>query len=779
VYANNAPSFYEAYASRVAELKGLEPSGELTDRLSAAFNSVYRLVALDIDGTLTVDTKPDIDPAAAVLVAALLRQGVEVLLVTGRGRDATRRAAKELSERGDISGNLLSRLSALTNNGVVLLESAPGGDMLQRETSLHPGFGLDEAREAVDLALGELDIRHDTRPHALTSDGEGTRGALRIELRSDDDQVRALEALTNEELSGIKLTTGRYGATPTIDLTSVDKAEAIARVADRRGIDPDMILRIGDRGADPENDWTMLNSAAGFTVGSFSMSDEGCWPVLRDDGEQLFGTDATRALIDGVLLFPPLSIAPEDPTGVLNDLLRVQEISEGRARQELRTFEQRMTVRATLSAGTVRTVARARTLHAADFFDPRSGGVRLRDWELESVADAATELFELPSIQLPPPEEEPAQSWSMWTDTGVLLRGPEYYRGVIDHDATFESVAAPHAEFLSRGSDLIQQMTSRGFSLVDWKIALGLLDYARNATLHALVAAFGADDQPRGAAAHLALVDVSDVFAALLVDSDAAWDTIRPRLAEQLNSVCSLLRDASAEMGAHTIYGYRECDSFVENFMAAEIALRDLRESGAWDPSQPVLAVGLAYGGAELPAALTSVARRQGSTVLGSLLRLSTYGEARLDQTSKVRRGDADYVRELKEEPGRFMVLESQAKIDPKVPVILCDDNLTTAISLQHARDVLLLLDYRVIGAAVVRYPSANRAVHMNLDGHGFPDPTALSSYIRGLVAPSPYTRLVVPGDEQTGVYRNRRGRFNKAKERIEALLGIDGGGSQ
>jgi hypothetical protein len=303
----------------------------------------------------------------------------------------------------------------------------------------------------------------------------------------------------------------------------------------------------------------------------------------------------------------------------------------------------------------------------------------------------------------------------------------------------------------------MDETATRAFSLVDWKIALGLLDYGRNATLQSLIAAFGVEDQARAAAAHLALCDVISAFTALLLRSDVPWDAMGHEIATQLRAVCGLLSDASGPMRSQPLYSYRECDSFVENLMAAEIALRDLRESGAWDPAAPVLAVGLANGGAELPAMLASVADRQGSVVYGAVLRLSTYGEAKLDQTHKVRRGDADYVRSLKEDPGRFMLLRSEnLDVDTPVPVILCDDNLTTAISVQHARDVLLLLDRRAIGAVVVRYPSANRAVHMNLDGHGFPDPTALSSYVRGLVAPSPYTRLIVPGNQEGGIYRNR-----------------------
>src|SRR5690606_7820170 len=142
-----------------------------------------------------------------------------------------------------------------------------------------------------------------------------------------------------------------------------------------------MILRVGDRGAVGENDYTMLASPAGFSVGSCSADADGCWPVLSSDGEPITGIKATAALLDHVLLFAPLSVAPEDCRQVLHDLLLVERGSQRRAREASLHVASRLRSRAAkfcIDDGPY--TPPLDDIRAEDLFDPWSGGVRLRDW---------------------------------------------------------------------------------------------------------------------------------------------------------------------------------------------------------------------------------------------------------------------------------------------------------------------------------------------------------------------------------------------------------------
>ena len=48
--------------------------------------------------------------------------------------------------------------------------------------------------------------------------------------------------------------------------------------------------------------------------------------------------------------------------------------------------------------------------------------------------------------------------------------------------------------------------------------------------------------------------------------------------------------------------------------------------------------------------------------------------------------------------------------------VVILDDNSTTGLTLQMARDYLVSMNYDVVGIVLVRFPVANRYVHMMID---------------------------------------------------------------
>lgn len=403
MYANRDPDFYASYARALGDVRPLA-GAELATQLSDAFNSVYRLVAFDIDGTLTSSVSPEINEDSARLIASLLSRGVEVLLITGRGRTATRSAAEAIVDRVG-HRRQFQRLSAVTSNGMYFLETGPDEALLQRETALHPGLNLDELSAAAVAALNAAGI-----PHSLSRQpiGQTSLGALRVDLVDPISEEGALAALADLVTStGAELSSGQYGEIRTIDLTPTNKADAIAAVAHIRGIDHTMVLRVGDRGAAGQNDWAMLNSPAGFTVGSCSGSCDGCWPVLNDRFETIRGIEATRALIDGVLLFAPLSLAPENPGSAVSDLLKVEQSSQRRARVEWSSATKRLqeTARTYAPEDDARAEELA-LLQLRDLYDPWSGAVRLRDWEIADISLKARRLFALPEHEVPPPPKE-------------------------------------------------------------------------------------------------------------------------------------------------------------------------------------------------------------------------------------------------------------------------------------------------------------------------------------------------------------------------------------
>src|SRR5690349_18553500 len=81
---------YDLWVEAELTAKGLTNSASHRDQtresLRAALGTSYAGVALDIDGTLTEDHQTTLTDRVCQMIRELLRRGVFVVLVTGRGK---------------------------------------------------------------------------------------------------------------------------------------------------------------------------------------------------------------------------------------------------------------------------------------------------------------------------------------------------------------------------------------------------------------------------------------------------------------------------------------------------------------------------------------------------------------------------------------------------------------------------------------------------------------------------------------------------------------------
>lgn len=99
---------------------------------------------------------------------------------------------------------------------------------------------------------------------------------------------------------------------------------------------------------------------------------------------------------------------------------------------------------------------------------------------------------------------------------------------------------------------------------------------------------------------------------------------------------------------------------------------------------------------------------------------------------------------------------------------IVADDNVLTGKTLQIALNLLFTNNVDVEEIIAVRYPSLNRVEQMFLKGHGAIDTTKFFSYIKGLMFPSPYSKLK---NVENNTYLDELGVFNKSRDRILKYL--------
>lgn len=796
----------------VLRLKGLsgEQAGPVAQALGLAYGQVYRAVAFDVDGTLTDVARSDVDRAVAEELAKLLRRGVPVVLITGRGRSGARMAARALWDTDELSGlsseesaQIERRLRCVTHNGLFLLEAGPdGGSFLSNSTPLAEVAPAESRRWHEEIkallagpALLNLDVRLEPDPEP---------GGVRVGFGNSGDRAVALPHvqawLERQAVPGLRLHSGTYGGGAMLDVGTADKGAALVEVARRLNVRPEAILRVGDQGGEGGNDHSLLANVAGFSVGGLAADPATCHPVVDDVGRQTSGAEAVRLLLGRVHLFPKVTTRP-DWGGYARELARFERTATRHSRTQQGMLIRQVNVRLQ-SLLAHRLDGGVDEIRLADLFDARSGAVRLADWELHDLLDADPSrnppfagLFGLERLARQS-DLDRGGTWCMHSDNSVLLRGPGYYRslsGPREADAAAEALAE-WAEFADHAATVLQGLGDRPDdpTLTEVKCVLGVMDNVRGALLQALVIALVLDGREADGALTAARDLVRDAALphtrlqlGLLLDAGQPWQTLMSSYCPVLDAAAVALRavqglvqrdSAALREDRVELFKWREADHMLENVVAVEMGLRRLVRPGG-DPGRAPWAVGLAYGGVELPLLAAVLGERAGRTVRPAVLRVSMYSNMAegeklrdivlaasdqylgvLDQQDPFQSLDPDYG-----DAGRELDVGGQ-------DVLLLDDNATTATTLQVARDLALYRKARVLGACLVRYPSPNRVSHMSLQGHGALDLALVFNVVWGLVAASPYSRLVVPGtgDER---YEDENGVFDKAKQRIKYLL--------
>ena len=93
------------------------------------------------------------------------------------------------------------------------------------------------------------------------------------------------------------------------------------------------------------------------------------------------------------------------------------------------------------------------------------------------------------------------------------------------------------------------------------------------------------------------------------------------------------------------------------------------------------------------------------------------------------------------------------------------------------ARDWLEEIGHKVVGAIVVRYPGSNRYLQMKLPNHGAPNPRMFMTFVKGLVVPSPYSRLMknvlltIREENIDKIYLDKTEVFDLSRAKIERYL--------
>ncbi len=254
-------------------------------------NGRPRLVALDIDGTLTPVGSNDISPAVKAAITRVIEHGTKVVLSTGRSLIGVTPIAAQLPVS-----------FAICSNGAVWWDPATGeipkrttfdpGPTVKTLQALLPGAVFAVERTGVgNLALGHFlpgDLWGKTVD--ATFDEIAATPTPRLVMRWVDHTPAELSfAVKDLELPGIEWSVDHTEAWLTAVPPDVTKGSALDELCGELGISPEDALAIGDGTNDVEMlRWAGLGVAMGQAPAVVQeAADEVCPTILEDGAAQV------------------------------------------------------------------------------------------------------------------------------------------------------------------------------------------------------------------------------------------------------------------------------------------------------------------------------------------------------------------------------------------------------------------------------------------------------------------------------------------------------------
>jgi Cof subfamily protein (haloacid dehalogenase superfamily) len=242
----------------------------------------YRLLALDIDGTLLRSDKT-ISARTLAAVAAARDRGVRVVLVTGRRHPAARQIAKQLGPDLDL---VLHNGALIVENGEVLrclplsralaLQAVAVGRACEADPVLHYGHGgegklmIEGIAPSNTLLVYYLDRSHPDVTSVAVLDDALQEDPIQVMFGGAIEPMARLRDRLDAELGArVRIDRTIYPASGVLFLdvlrAGVGKAEALAFLQQRWKVSAEETLAIGDNW----NDHEMLEAAGlGLVMGN-------------------------------------------------------------------------------------------------------------------------------------------------------------------------------------------------------------------------------------------------------------------------------------------------------------------------------------------------------------------------------------------------------------------------------------------------------------------------------------------------------------------------------
>ena len=753
---------------------------EVMEQLEKKRKKRYSAVCIGIDGTL--EDVNELSDEMLTIIYDLLNKHIPIVLITGRGERGLKEFYKRISirliEQKHINKELIKNIIAVTNNGEILFYTSE----MEKEQD------EDNYLDKYKLLVEEEDLREisDVKEHLMTFFYENSDVSFSdsifstlnnklmgfriiIKNKEDKDKIKrfmdffiSVEKKRNPK-SKICCSFGKYKEKDIFQVDIGDKAKAMKEIESFLGIPENSMLRIGDQGSEQGNDFSMLDCFQGYCVDECSQDIKNCYPVCDDNGNILKGIEATKYLLTHAKLFPTICLKKPDKQRYTRQLsIAERNIKRGK-REIIRRYNSIINDVFNISDG------------FEEVFDKKSGAIVFDDWEWNLIDDN-NELKQLFNQN-----EKGSYKYSLDTDTSKLLRGVDTYYYFLANKLNEEpdsdlimSWYINYMDFFKSAYSILSNYKIKNIPS-DLKLLLGVLDNIRNVALINLNASI--------------ITEYPDSHILLSLDTYLQngdikdWFNICNQIYDQMEILCfntgkaeycveetgkilervlkkfpesirKILEREDLKLNKRCFRTYREIDNFIENYITMNLSIQNIKNENKDLLDREINFSGLLYGGMELPLLAKIILSKEQYNIDTSIIMVKkdSYDEMH---------SEGFFDRLMKQ----GIAIKSKRNYERGFNVV-SDDNVLTGVTLQTALELLFEKDIYVNNLAVVRYPSINRVEHMFSGNRGAIDTTKFTTYIKGLIFPSPYSKIRNGED-----YLDELGVFNKSRERILQYL--------
>lgn len=782
---------YEIYAKSVIKEKGIEEDSislaEIAKALIDSCERTYHAVALDIDGTIK-GKGDDIPKDILSTIAEIVKSGAYVLFVTGSGESTVKKTLNQIKNALPSHQKLYRKIHAIDGNGCRLFYINESGKI----NTIPIKKPLKDTIN--DENYGQLlkDIYSKLGGHFDIQEKECSIRLVSIQSTNEEELRKIVTSWhKNSEFKyihlGINVVSSKWHDKPTFDISNTDKDYALTWFYTKFDFIDVPILRIGDQGKEDGNDYTFLDSPCGFSVGSLSRNPIKCFPIFNLDDEEIYcGVRGTYYLLNHLKWSSRLTI----PSTLVREFSKEYYQICDKLRIDAKDNNMKIVRLWSKQAKSFFPNEIIKICNDTGFnnlFDQKSGAIRLTDSEWTSLNATGSQPlmdFFTETNSLIDKEIYPGLIRSLYTDTGIILRGPRYYLGLSEKPSINQANIAvkDHCKMLNliMKLDLPQyalDSATKALNFTSWKICLALLDNFRNSSLLLYnmlfqAASLNTNSRPywkrllkrleRHVAASI------DIYYSMLMINVPKYQIAINELRESMAGFYDLkynidllynFLESNGVENDKIIRKWREVDHPGQIISALNSIKHEI--SNLIEEKKLICALGLMYGGLELPFAFKSYYDKNNEHIkIAEVMGISFYGQ---EKGSTIMR---QYSRDILES-AIPTVERIEDIVAPGDVAIVFDDNIMTGRSIELARDRLLTYGSVVPFCVCVRFPPENRIFQMKMRRHGGIDPYALGNDIKGLVAQSPYSRIFT----STSGYKDVTGIFDLSRQRIEKYL--------